>query len=390
MGEAPQSASRERVRGRWPRYDAAVLGFRNYWYPVLFAHQLGPKPRAITLCGEQIVLVREGDRVYALHDRCPHRGIPLSQGRREFPGMLTCAYHGWTYDVKTGRLEVVLTDGPDSPICGKVNVRTYPVEERAGLLWVWAGDGPPPPVEEDVPEDLLQPNAVVVGVIFARPGNWRYAAENGIDEGHSRYLHRDALWTFFRKMPAWTQGVRLVPSEDGRWMWRVRGEATFEATYPRIGPWPPRQRRRYRSGKGIYHRLGIRLPATLMSEQGYGTDYQIWVPVDADHHLAILLSVTHTTGPRALAFRLRYWLWVRWLHHGQFYGQDEWMIGLMNTPPEQLYRPDASITAWRKYCEESARGPEALPDAGLGGPDAHSSIEEGSPVVGGHPAQRDR
>ena len=90
MGEAPQSASRERVRGRWPRYDAAVLGFRNYWYPVLFAHQLGRKPHAITLCGERIVLVREGDRVYALHDRCPHRGIPLSQGRREFPGMLTC------------------------------------------------------------------------------------------------------------------------------------------------------------------------------------------------------------------------------------------------------------------------------------------------------------
>ena len=43
------------------------------------------------------------------------------------------------------------------------------------------------------------------------------------------------------------------------------------------------------------------------------------------------------------------------------------MIGLMNTPPEQLYRPDVSITAWRKYCQESARGAASVPDAGLDG-----------------------
>src|SRR5256885_16001244 len=182
MGEAPESASRERVQGMWPRYDAAVLGFRNYWYPVLLSRQLGSKPHAITLCGEQIVLVREGDRVYGLHDRCPHRGIPLSQGRREFPGMLTCAYHGWTYDVKTGRLEVVLTDGPDSPICGKVNVATYPVDERVGVIWVYVGEQPAPPVETDIPEELLRPDAVVEGLVEIRKGNWRYACEDSVDE----------------------------------------------------------------------------------------------------------------------------------------------------------------------------------------------------------------
>jgi hypothetical protein len=237
-----------------------------------------------------------------------------------------------------------------------VTVQTYPVAERAGLIWVYVGDEPAPPVETDIPPELLCRDAVIEGFSEVRKGNWRYAAENGIDEGHSRYLHRDAVWTFFRKMPAWTKGVRLVPSEDGKWMWRVRGEAIFEDTYPRIGRWPPRQRRRFRSGGGIYHQLGIRLPATLVSGQGGWTDYQIWVPVDADRHLAVLLSVTQATGLEALWFRLRYRLWVRWFHHGQFYGQDEWMIGLMNTPPERLYRPDASITAWRTYCEEKARG----------------------------------
>jgi phenylpropionate dioxygenase-like ring-hydroxylating dioxygenase large terminal subunit len=356
--EEPRSASQEYVGGAWPRYNAAVLGFRNYWYPVMWSRRLGRRPRAITVCGERIVLVRDRGRAYALNNRCPHRGVPLSAGRCAFPGMLTCAYHGWTYDLATGDLVAALTDGPDSPVCGKATVRvaTYPVEERAGLIWVYVGDGPPVPIEEDVPEELLQPDLVVQGVILRRPGNWRYSAENGIDEGHSRYLHRDALWTFFRKMPAWTKDVRLVPSDDGKWMWRVRGEATWEDTYPRIGRWPPRQRRRFPGSSGLYHRLGIRLPATLMSGQHDGTDYQIWVPVDADHHLAILLHTRRATGLAALRFRLQFWAWVRWAHQGQFYGQDEWMVGLMNTPPERLYRPDASITAWRKYCEEHARG----------------------------------
>src|SRR5215212_2824681 len=66
--------------GNWPRYDAAVFGFRNYWYPVLLSGQVGRKPRAITVCGEKVVLVRDQGKVYGLHDRCPHRGVPLSCG----------------------------------------------------------------------------------------------------------------------------------------------------------------------------------------------------------------------------------------------------------------------------------------------------------------------
>src|SRR5829696_8883155 len=129
--EAAYSASRTDVGASFPRYSAAVLGFRNYWYPVMLGRDLRRRPRAVTLCGEKIVLVRDQGRVYALHDRCPHRGVPLSIGRCAFPGMLTCAYHGWTYDLQSGDLVAALTDGPDSPVVGKATVRvaTYPVEE---------------------------------------------------------------------------------------------------------------------------------------------------------------------------------------------------------------------------------------------------------------------
>ena len=67
---------------------------------------------------------------------------------------MSCGYHGWTYDLASGTLVAALTDGPDSPICGKVRVRTYPVEERIGIVWVYIGELDPPPVEADIPEEL--------------------------------------------------------------------------------------------------------------------------------------------------------------------------------------------------------------------------------------------
>ncbi len=358
MPEEQQSASREVAGSAWPRYSAATTGFRNYWYPVMFSRRLGRKPVAIKLCGEPIVLVRHAGRAYALHDRCPHRGVPLSQGEQAFPGFLTCAYHGWTYDLATGDLAAVLTDGPDSPICGKAAVRvgTYPVAERAGLVWVYVGDQPAPPVEADVPSELLQPGLVVEGVFQVRKGNWRYAAENGIDEGHAKYLHRNALWAFWRKQSALTL-FHMAPSEDGEWLMRVRDDTIWDVTYPRLGRWPrrhPWQRRR--SGTSG---VGIRLPCTLLNRQKGWTGYELYVPWDEDHYLSGLLATKRASGLEALKFRLWYRLWVRWVFHGQQNGEDQWMIELMRIPPERLYRPDVSITAWRRLCEETARRTEA-------------------------------
>jgi hypothetical protein len=62
---------------------------------------------------------------------------------------------------------------------------------------------------------------------------------------------------------------------------------------------------------------------------------------------------------------------VRWLHHGQFDGQDQWIIRQMEIPPERLYRPDVSITAWRKLCEQ-ARDFTPLPAS----PDERSAMVE--------------
>ncbi|MBO0876460.1 MAG: Rieske 2Fe-2S domain-containing protein, partial [Pseudonocardia sp.] len=355
---------------KWPRYDAATLGFRDYWYPTIWAHQVRDRPVPVTVAGEKIVLVRDGDIVRGLHDRCPHRGVPLSLGRRQFPHTISCVYHGWTFGLSNGRLCAVITDGPDSPIREKVSVATYPVQERLGLIWVYIGTTAPgedpPPVERDIPRELTENAFVLGGRTDIRDGNWRFAAENGFDEGHAKYLHNTALWRLFKVMPTWN--LTRVTEKDG-WLVRVQDELHWEAEFPGVGtftnkrwwkriPLPDHPNKNgdansVISAMEIPGFVSIRMPGLLRVAYPRFIHYEWYVPVDADHVRYVQLMVSFETGASALAFKVKYLTAFRWLFHGQFTRQDAWMVDVTDAPPERLYRPDLSITAWRRHVERA-------------------------------------
>jgi len=351
----------------WPVYEAAALGFRNYWYPVQWAEQVGKKPVPIQLLGERIVLVRDKEEIYALHDRCPHRGVPLSLGRRQYEGTISCPYHGWTYKLDTGRMCAALTDGPDSPINHKVQVATYPVEQRLGLVWVYVGDGDPPPVERDIPRELVENELVMGGRWEVRDGNWRFAAENGFDEGHAKYLHNTALWRLFKVMPAWNK-TRIV-ERDG-WLIRVQDEVHWEAEFPELGTWTNRRWWKRMplpdapgNGTGNVNPVirdldlpgfvSVRLPGLLRVAYPQFIHYEWYVPVNEDQVRYVQIMVRFEKGAKAAAFKAKYLGAIRWLFHGQFTAQDAWMVDVMDAPPEKLYRPDLSLTAWRRHVEQA-------------------------------------
>lgn len=351
----------------WPTYDRAELGFRDYWYPVMWAEQIGHQPVAIELLGEKIVLVRDKDEVFALHDRCPHRGVPLSLGRRQYQGTISCPYHGWTYRLTDGVMCAALTDGPDSPINGRIAVATYPVAQRLGLVWVYVGDGDPPPVERDIPRELVDNRFVMGGRWDIRSGNWRFAAENGFDEGHAKYLHNTALWRLFKVMPAWNR-TRVV-EQDG-WLVRVQDEVHWEAEFAGLGTWTNKRWWKRMPlpdapGKGkrvnpvirsleIPGFVSFRLPGLLRVAYPQFIHYEWYVPVNEHQVRYVQIMVRFERGPSAVAFKAKYLGAIRWLFHGQFTGQDAWMVDVMDAPPEKLYRPDLSLTAIRRHVEAVA------------------------------------
>ena len=65
------------------------------------------------------------DRVFALEDRCPHKGGPLSEGIVHGTSV-TCPLHNWVFDMNTGQAQ-----GADQGM-----VRTYPVKVQGGRILI--------------------------------------------------------------------------------------------------------------------------------------------------------------------------------------------------------------------------------------------------------------
>jgi phenylpropionate dioxygenase-like ring-hydroxylating dioxygenase large terminal subunit len=270
-----------------------------------------------------------------------------------------------------GKLIAALTDGPESAVVGKKGVRSYPVEERNRIIYVYMGDGNPPALEEDVPEELLKPEYVFESVTSIWGNNWRATVENGYDASHASYLHRYSFrWrTQFNVPPGW--GGKVENEVEGKYlMQHRRGPMGFEANFPGVGVWPrhswfrkavARARRKY-SKPMIFPAAGFRLPSVIVNHYSYYTHIRWSVPVDAKRTRNFQMLVGRFHGLKGLAFRLQYWLWHRWVFHKWFNeGQDRWILERLDySAPEQLFRPDSSIVGLRKYFEKNARASDPI------------------------------
>jgi phenylpropionate dioxygenase-like ring-hydroxylating dioxygenase large terminal subunit len=115
----------------------------DYWYVVAFAREVRSRsPCRVELWGTPLALWRAADgRVTAMLDRCPHRDVPLSKGAVR-NSTIRCPYHGWRFD-PDGKLVHMPTQGPGAAPCAKRAVRTFPVREQDGMIWVWPGVAAP-------------------------------------------------------------------------------------------------------------------------------------------------------------------------------------------------------------------------------------------------------
>ena len=75
--------------------SSSSFEWKDHWYPVVFEHDVSPgQLYKFTLLNTPIVIWRDGAAVRAFKDACPHRLVPLSEGRIAPNGCLECPYHG--------------------------------------------------------------------------------------------------------------------------------------------------------------------------------------------------------------------------------------------------------------------------------------------------------
>jgi nitrite reductase/ring-hydroxylating ferredoxin subunit len=86
------------------------------------------KGKVVQVGQRQILLLNIDGDFHALDSFCAHHGAPLVKGE-VVEGQLLCPWHGITFDVASGTC----------PAAPEERVQTYPVEVRAGQVWVAMG-----------------------------------------------------------------------------------------------------------------------------------------------------------------------------------------------------------------------------------------------------------
>jgi vanillate O-demethylase monooxygenase subunit len=164
---------------------------RNSWYVARVSREVTREPLAVRLLGQDIVLFRRQDgSPVALEDACPHRKLPLSMGRIKGDA-IECGYHGLTFDGCGTCIEAPT----QARIPAAARVRSYPVRDRYGLLWIWMGE---PEQAEHTPllhiEHHDDPSwHMTGGDSLLCSCHYLWLVDNLLDPSHVAWVHRSTF-----------------------------------------------------------------------------------------------------------------------------------------------------------------------------------------------------
>ncbi len=162
---------------------------KNVWYVACTPDEFADKPLGRKIWGESMAFFRGADgKVAAVEDFCPHRGAPLSLGSVR-DGNLVCGYHGL---VMGGAGKAVSM--PCQRVQGFPKIRSFPVVERYGFVWVWPGD----PAQAD-PAKIHHlpwaesPDWAYGGGLYHIACDYRLMIDNLMDLTHETYVHSSSI-----------------------------------------------------------------------------------------------------------------------------------------------------------------------------------------------------
>ncbi len=164
---------------------------KNAWYVAGWSSEFGDELRRVTILEQNVVMFRNSKGgVIAMDDRCPHRQLPLSKGKR-IGDDIQCGYHGLTFNCSGKCIRVPGQSGQPSSIY----VDTYPVYEKHQITWIWMGDPELADVNTifDMPEFTDSTWHAHQGEALHLKSNYLNVAENLVDPAHVSFVHPSTL-----------------------------------------------------------------------------------------------------------------------------------------------------------------------------------------------------
>lgn len=191
------------------------------------------KPNSFTLLNMPLVIWADGEQQWRVFlDACPHRLVPLSEGRITNAGELECPYHGWRFEGGGGCTAI-----PEGGDCGdsRTAALTFPCVVKQGMLWVFSTpttrlkgpvDDSSIPLQPEIEDASWGPP---IDVFRDLPYDYATLLENVLDVGHVPFTHHG---TVSRRETAGVYDLEVVQRSpggfQGRWL-----------TGPRNGKWGP-------------------------------------------------------------------------------------------------------------------------------------------------------
>jgi 3-ketosteroid 9alpha-monooxygenase subunit A len=125
-------------------YGLGTFTYPRGWFMIGRSEDATRKPLAVRYFGEDMVLYRgESGRAFLVGAYCPHMGTHLAKNSTSYVVVdnehmegdnIRCPYHGWRFG-PDGRCNQI----PYSPgaIPKAAKIKSWPLIERAGAVWVW-------------------------------------------------------------------------------------------------------------------------------------------------------------------------------------------------------------------------------------------------------------
>ena len=168
------------------------------WFAVSYSDELAAgEVKSVRYFARDLVVWRgEDGQARVLDAYCRHLGAHMGIGGRVNGNDLECPFHAWQYNEKGAvtRIPYARTIPPQAK---RDNcVRSWPVTERNGLVWVWYHpDNIAPLFEIDAYAEVGSP-----GWTPFKKSEWRVfnsignMHDNGLDMAHLFYVHRTAVF----------------------------------------------------------------------------------------------------------------------------------------------------------------------------------------------------
>lgn len=205
---------------------------RAFWQPVACSDDVAPgRAILIRIMGEQFTLYRgESGRAHLIAARCAHRQLLLHTGWVEADS-IRCMYHGWRYGGDGACLERPAEADSDG-VTG-VRIGGFPVEEYAGLVFAYLGEGEPP--EFDLPRKAAfeETDRLVFSGKQFWPCNWFQQVENSMDAVHVSFVHHwGKVGTFGQAVDTTLPELSYEETSAG-----IRQTAVRSASSRRVSEW---------------------------------------------------------------------------------------------------------------------------------------------------------